>query len=982
MSTHFKLKKSPQEAIFTVLRQISYTKLFKKYTSGNFSYNKISINRLLFSDNCLIVARFKDYLILDDQTEFIRRFYPTKDLTQKLNKILTFYEKYSKIFPNYLVLKENRYLYRNIRRKQKMIDAFNEIKREEKENRKKLKIDENDKNNNNELFTKKIKNEIKTFQNNVSFKNYRNSFDSDKINDDTLLINQNSIYYRQLKDGDKSNKKIDSFIENQTNGSISYLVNVLNDNKIYTKDLPNILIQNNNKNIITKNKKTKYGIEMKNKINKKIQKIKEANQNSIKIINNINNISNKDENELQSSKHIKNNSIIKKKKIIDKNSLYKGAFTSTNATNSSSFVLKKNKNPQISSSININNKDNKENKENKNIQNNKDNKYHKDNSESKNIQNNKDKKYHKDNSESKNIQNNKDKDSNKCYINNDNNNNIIIKNLYQKTSSDFSKYESKKNFSKTNNNFKKAILNDYKNIKDNEKENTQKNKDDNNKKEKYKINKEIVKKKYIRCKHISQDFDSNQIYKMTENILYKNNNNTPNENSNNIINTENIYFRPYKNYIINDNPNLITGDTKSNERNEKNFMEDKDIMNIRDLIIQEKEDKKIYYTAKKTTKNSLLKLTKTNPNSEYMIKSLKLNKSKNNYFNTIDNNYKKDIIYNNIGKNNKTLRNNSAITKQKTELQFGNKKILTKNDKTKTRQIFINNLIKSLENKKLFLKTSENFNMSKKIFEKSKDKEIKEKTIDLYNMNRNKKFYDKRYESTYIPLNYQKKMINERIILSNLSDINMNKKNIILKSSKKRNKKYKTKNHITKSNNKTNINTNWKLASSGSEKDYRSYLKKNNNTEFNYSSQKSLLSISILNRIQALKQNKTKNDFYRNLKLKNSTKSFHANNSSKSKSISEIKNSKKAKTYKTPIMNNKKTNCYKKHISKKLEKVNLEKTKDEMMNTYMSSFSIKVNKTTYNKENSKSKNLKKMWSKQITNIVNQINNNRRNELKY
>ena len=966
MSTHFKLKKSPQEAVFTVLRQISYTKLFKKYTSGNFSYNKISINRLLFSDNCLIVARFKDYLILDDQTEFIRRFYPTKDLKQKLNKILAFYEKYSKIFPNYLILKENRYLYRNIRRKQKMIDAFNEIKREEKENRKKLKIDESDKNNNNELFTKKIKNEIKTFQNNVSFKNYRNSFDSDKINEDTLLINQNSIYYRQLKEGDKSNKKFDSFIDNQTNGSISYLVNVLNDNKIYTKDLPNILIQNNsnnnnNKNIIRKNKKTKYGIEMKNKINKKIQKIKESNQNSINIINNINNISNKDENEFQSSKHIKNNSIIKKKKIIDKNSLYKGAFTSTNVTNSSSFVLKKNKNPQISSSININNKDN---IENKNIQNNNDNKYHNNNSASKNIQNNKD----------------KDKDVNKYYINNDNSNKIIIKNLYQKTSSDFSKYESKKNFSKINNNFKKAILNDNKNIKDNENENTQKNRDDNNKKEKYKINKEIVKKKYIRCKHISQGFDSNQIYKMTENILSKNNN-TPNENSNNIINTENIYFRPYKNYIINDNPNLITGDTKSNERNEKNFMEDKDIMNIRDLIAQEKEDKKIYYTAKKITKNSLLNLTKTNSNSQNMIKSLKLNKSKNNNSNTIDNNnYKKDIIYNSNGKNNKTLRNNSAITKQKTELKFGNKKFLSKIDKTKTKQIFINNLIKSSENKKLFLKTSENFNMPKKIFAKSKDNEIKEKTIDLYNINRNKKFYDKRIESTYIPLNYQKKMNYERIIIPKLSDINMKKKDIFLKSSKKRNKKYKTKNHIAKSSNKTNINTSSKLASTGSEKDYRSYLKNNNNIEFNYSSQKNLLSINILNKIQAIKQNKTKNDFYRNLKLKNSTKSFHANNSSKSKSISEIK-SKKTKAYKTPIMNNKKTNCYKKHISKRLDKVNLEKTKDEMMNIYMSSFSIKVNKTAYNKENNKSKNLKKMWSKKITNIVNQINNNRRNELK-
>ena len=155
MSSQPKTKKSTKEAIFTVLRQISYTKLFKKYSSGDFSYNKICINNLVFNDTCLVVARFKDFLIYDDNTDFLRRFYPKKDRVQRLKKILSFYEKYSKIFPNYLVLKENKYLYRNIRKKQKMIDAFNEIKREEKENRKKLKNNQNVKIDNNELFTKK-----------------------------------------------------------------------------------------------------------------------------------------------------------------------------------------------------------------------------------------------------------------------------------------------------------------------------------------------------------------------------------------------------------------------------------------------------------------------------------------------------------------------------------------------------------------------------------------------------------------------------------------------------------------------------------------------------------------------------------------------------------------------------------------------------------------------------------------------------------
>ena len=139
MTTQIKPKKTKQEAIFTVLRQISYTKLYKKYSSGDFSFNKISINNLIFNETCLVVARFKDFLIYDDNTDFFRSFYESKECKQKLTRILIFYEKYSKIFPNYLVIKENKYLYRNIRKKQKMIDALNELKREEKERKMKSK---------------------------------------------------------------------------------------------------------------------------------------------------------------------------------------------------------------------------------------------------------------------------------------------------------------------------------------------------------------------------------------------------------------------------------------------------------------------------------------------------------------------------------------------------------------------------------------------------------------------------------------------------------------------------------------------------------------------------------------------------------------------------------------------------------------------------------------------------------------------------
>jgi len=41
---------------------------------------------------------------------------------ERLPKVFEFYEKYSKVFPNYVTIPENKYMFKNIERKQKMID--------------------------------------------------------------------------------------------------------------------------------------------------------------------------------------------------------------------------------------------------------------------------------------------------------------------------------------------------------------------------------------------------------------------------------------------------------------------------------------------------------------------------------------------------------------------------------------------------------------------------------------------------------------------------------------------------------------------------------------------------------------------------------------------------------------------------------------------------------------------------------------------
>jgi len=48
-----------------------------------------------------LVSVFKDYLIFDDFSEYIKRFYHFQDSQHRLVKIYDFYIKYSKIFPSY-----------------------------------------------------------------------------------------------------------------------------------------------------------------------------------------------------------------------------------------------------------------------------------------------------------------------------------------------------------------------------------------------------------------------------------------------------------------------------------------------------------------------------------------------------------------------------------------------------------------------------------------------------------------------------------------------------------------------------------------------------------------------------------------------------------------------------------------------------------------------------------------------------------------
>ena len=140
------------------------------------SYEEQIIENVLYNNPCHFVAVYKDYLIIDDFLEYLRRYYETKESIVRLKKIFIYYHETSVIFPNYTRLVESKYLYDNVIKKQNVIDEQqnledylkvkknNEKKQEEKRSPLK-KIQEIFKNNDNEeevtrVFDSKVYEEI------------------------------------------------------------------------------------------------------------------------------------------------------------------------------------------------------------------------------------------------------------------------------------------------------------------------------------------------------------------------------------------------------------------------------------------------------------------------------------------------------------------------------------------------------------------------------------------------------------------------------------------------------------------------------------------------------------------------------------------------------------------------------------------------------------------------------------------------------
>ena len=207
----------------------------KKYKNDKTIYDKYRVENIIYNDKSHLVSTFKDYLLMDEHYEFLKRFYNGEESTNRLIKYIEYYEKYNFLFPNYTALPESEYLYQNINRKQIVIDIqqndnkMKQIKKEEGQ-----------------------KNSQKNLNINLSINDSNKIFDS-KVYESILKSANKSSCFSQFG-VDKNNEKLDSI------GDIKQLITEINNvpssemnNIIKLDDSPAHPMHNNNFFILNEN---------------------------------------------------------------------------------------------------------------------------------------------------------------------------------------------------------------------------------------------------------------------------------------------------------------------------------------------------------------------------------------------------------------------------------------------------------------------------------------------------------------------------------------------------------------------------------------------------------------------------------------------------------------------------------------------------------------------------------------------------------
>ena len=271
-----------------ILKKNIYNKFNKFYSNNYYNYDRKIITEIISNSPSHIVAIFKDYLIEGDYSEFLQKKYSIFESNKCLPKIFQYYYSSSVIFPNYVVLPESKYLYKNIQRKQRIIDnQQNIINKKDNQNKGNLQfftiqvldsiLDQTDTSGIKDFFG--VKNNQDNSDENITVDNIINKISN--AENKNKLLNERRVTNTTLKKINDINKKkelnlnLNSKVKgrnykNYIDGGFNTLNNKNKEKKnyYYSKLNVNSTISNGMKN--TKVSSTTIDVESKNNINSQL----------------------------------------------------------------------------------------------------------------------------------------------------------------------------------------------------------------------------------------------------------------------------------------------------------------------------------------------------------------------------------------------------------------------------------------------------------------------------------------------------------------------------------------------------------------------------------------------------------------------------------------------------------------------------------------------------------------------------------------
>lgn len=267
-----------------------HNKFIKFYQTNKDFYNTKIINEIISNEKNHIVSQFKDFLIKEDTNEFFIKLYTKNESISLLKKIFDYFNLSLIVYPNYIILPERKYIYNNIKKKQKIINLQKNEGNNDIEEEKLMIIKDNNisGNTNEKVFNSKEIESIFNLSNSSNIKNIISGLSNENSTDIERRIIQNIIkkikkaeennYYKfKFIEKKKNNNKI---ISNQNNYKFKNGIIMINNLKIKNfHDLKNSLINEeiktinkeyNNKNFIehSKIKKIKTNITSDFKLDK------------------------------------------------------------------------------------------------------------------------------------------------------------------------------------------------------------------------------------------------------------------------------------------------------------------------------------------------------------------------------------------------------------------------------------------------------------------------------------------------------------------------------------------------------------------------------------------------------------------------------------------------------------------------------------------------------------------------------------------